>query len=217
MDKAPVDGGLEFVFDHRKLIVGFLLMILVCGSFFVLGYIEGKRQGLKAAGEALPASPAEPPAAAAASDPAPAEPPPATAAGEAQAAKESKAVREQLDWYENVNNPGESAGLIEKPARGRAEPAAGTPKAPAPAPPAAASRQTYTVQVGAFRMRKDAESLATQLKAKGFPSTIELSPPDTGQQLFLLKVGKFQSRSEAAEMRLRLKKEGLRPFIKANP
>ena len=49
MDDQSAEPGFEFVLDNRKLIVVFLLLISFCGGFFVLGFMEGKRQGMQEA------------------------------------------------------------------------------------------------------------------------------------------------------------------------
>ena len=74
---------------------------------------------------------------------------------------------------------------------------------------------TYSVQVGAFRVRREAETKGKMLKAKGFECRIDL--PETPDDLYLVKVGRFSSRAEAKAMQLRLKKSGENnAFIKAN-
>jgi cell division protein FtsN len=108
------------------------------------------------------------------------------------------------------------------PAKSAAEPApkttvAKTAAEPAPKPsatPAASAASSYTVQVGAFRQRQQAEAKAQQLKAKGFDGRIE--PPQSAEDLYLLKVGKFKTRTEAVAVQLQLKKSGFASFIKTN-
>ena len=46
MDDAS-ESGLELVLDNRKIVIGFVLLIFICGCFFVIGFIEGKRQGFQ--------------------------------------------------------------------------------------------------------------------------------------------------------------------------
>jgi cell division protein FtsN len=75
-------------------------------------------------------------------------------------------------------------------------------------------RPTYTVQVGAFRQPREAESRAAALKEKGFECLIEA--PKTEGQLYTVKVGRFESRAEAVAMQRKLTKVGFSCYIKTN-
>ena len=215
MTEQVSDSGVEVVLDNRKLVVAFLVLIAICGCFYVIGFIEGKRQGYQegmqlsaeAAGKNLPAAQQ-----AAVTETSETNPPPVTV---------RESVQEQrLDWYKSVNR--RAAEVITTPSiiapRGAEEPAAQAPP-PAEKPKASIASQptgsvTYTVQVGAFRQRSEAEIKARMLQAKGFDCRIE--PPESAGQLYLVKVGKFKSRAEAVAMQLRLKKSGFDSFIKTN-
>ena len=208
------DRGLEFVLDNGKLIVGFFVLITVCGLFFVIGFVEGKRQAVGLEAKVLPSQVVQPQQAAAAPSSSP-----------AAKADEERSVREQLDWYRRVNKDAEATKGLEpapEPVKTVVQPSAPAPTAresvpkPKTAPPkAAAAKQTYSVQVGAFRQRHEAEAKASVLKSRGYEYVIE-SPAASGS-LFLLKVGKFNSKADAAAMQLRLKKDGVGSFIKTNP
>ncbi len=211
MDNHSGDSGPQLVLDNRKLVIAFALLIVICGSFFVIGFMEGKRQGVQRASQSLPVTPAQgvdadamqTAARPATSLPAPKE------VGE-------KAIRESLDWYSSVNKRGnepvkglaapKTPGSAPAPASGAAESRA---KAPGVEP---AARVTYAVQVGAFRQRKEAEIKAALLKARKYQYVIE--PSGGADQLFLLKVGKFSSRADAVAMQNRLRKDGFKTFIK---
>jgi hypothetical protein len=45
-DREP-EAGHELVLDNRKLIIAFAVLIAICGAFFVLGFMEGRRQGFQ--------------------------------------------------------------------------------------------------------------------------------------------------------------------------
>ncbi len=193
------DAGAQFVLDNRKLIVGFALLIVLCGTFFVIGFMEGKRQGIQRAKEQIQTTPANETAIADLN----AAVPDKTVKAESKPLAD-KSVREQLDWYKSVNR--------------REETKANGAPAPHKKPverQAAPQRTTYTVQVGAFKLRREAETKAAALKAAGYDYLIE--PGGKDEPLFLLKVGKFESRTEAVAMQLKLKKDGFSTFIKANP
>jgi cell division protein FtsN len=215
-NRAPA-SGLELILDNRKLIVAFALLITICGCFFVLGFIEGKRQGAQEAARiAVPPTGGE------------AREAKAPEGGSGSKPAEERAAKEQLDWYKSVNGRADagSKGLDKTagaPAKGAAPPKPEGDVAVSGASRSAAAEQnrppevktTYSVQVGAFRQREQAEAKVKMLKSKGYDQCF-IEPPASDQQLFLLKVGKFESRAEAVSMRLRLKKDGITSFIKAN-
>jgi cell division protein FtsN len=216
MDRRS-DAGVEFVLDNRKLILTFFILIAVCGAFFVIGFMEGKRQTVNRA-VSNPASVPEPavPAEQAGS----AE---KSAGGAASKPLEERSVRDQLDWYKRVNKAADATRGLEplpepaKPMVQPADPQPATPRAASPMlrPPATTTAGTYSVQVGAFRQRREIDAKAALLKAKGYDCIIE--NPATEGQLYLLKVGRYSSRAEAHSMQLRLKRDGFTSFIKTNP
>jgi cell division protein FtsN len=89
-----------------------------------------------------------------------------------------------------------------------------TPVSKPPVKTAVAASSSYTVQVGAFRQKKQVDAKAEMLRSKGFDCRIEF--PESEEGLYLLKVGRFKSRAEAVAMQLRLKKNGWSSFIKTN-
>ncbi len=195
-----MESGLELVLDNRKLIVFFLVLISIIGGFFVFGYKEGKRQGYlegsQAAAVLVPNADSE------------GAPLPETAAGAStpDSSADSGDVEDQpLDWYKKVNRPEKEAEIEPPPAR---KTEAAPLKSPIDAPAG------YSVQVGAFRQKREAEVKAQTLKSKGFDSRIEA--PQNPDQLYLLKVGNYDSRADAVAMQLRLKKSGFPSFIKTN-
>jgi DedD protein len=90
------------------------------------------------------------------------------------------------------------------------EPATRTPQAASAAAPSAAPQATdpagpgYAVQVAAYRDRRDADTLAKQLMAKGYPAFVMDPVKGTSTALFRVRVGKFKTQkdAEAVEMRL---------------
>jgi cell division protein FtsN len=220
MDRHPVEPGFEFVLDNRKLIVIFALLMAVCAGFFVFGFVEGKRQAVQSEVQKAPAAPTavEPPPVSAEGNKVPSSPAPAAA---------EPPIRDQLEWYKNVKDRPESAAKRkETPARGKtakkSEPTSATvtarPETKTPLPTdssvgaSPASKATYSVQVAAYRNRRDAEARAESLKSKGYEFTIE--PSNNQENLYQLKVGRFDSRAEAAAMEARLKRDGFSTLIK---
>jgi cell division septation protein DedD len=106
----------------------------------------------------------------------------------------------------------------------RATPAP-TPVARAAAPrpttaPGAASRAvapgTFSIQVGAFKERRAAESVAARLKGKGFPTYV-VTPDGAPNELFNVRVGTYTARADAELVQARLRdQEKFKPFIVRN-
>ncbi len=208
------ESGLELVLDNRKLIIVFGLLIAVCGCAFVLGFIEGKRQGFQegnqTAGETL--RKAMPETNLAQADK------PVQATEEAASPKPDPASQ-PLDWYQNISKRGGVTGAPPPAAEPKAqtEPAAKPAVIPAAKPKtqtAAEPAGTYSVQVGAFKQKEQVDARARLLREKGFD--VRTVDPEAPGDLYLLKVGKFRTRAEAAAMQLRLKKQGFASFIKTN-
>jgi len=83
-----------------------------------------------------------------------------------------------------------------------------------PAPPvkqAASAKAAYSVQVAAFRARRETEPTVKELEARGFESRVE--PPPTPGDYYRIKVGSFATRAEAAKMAEQLKKNGFDTMI----
>jgi cell division septation protein DedD len=220
MEQRDAESGTEFVLDNRKLIIGFVLLMVVCGAFYTVGFMEGKRQAVQPRVERM--SPGPVPSVAEVTVGSDSK---ANAAAAKTASVGDRSVREQLDWYKNVQSSG---GEPRRPG----DAAKSVKTAPAPVNPAsalqpqvakavAASAQgsitpppkvTYTVQVGAFRQRLDAEAKAAGIKAKGYPCEVELS--QSADQIYLVVVGKFDSRADAVAMLRKLQQDGFSSFVR---
>lgn len=200
------DPGYELVLDNRRLIVAFIVLVLICGCFFVVGFVEGKRQGYQAGSQTAAESAArEIP-----------DVPEEADSGEVPSESESTEAKKdtenpQLNWYKKVRQAPASEIAAPSPEPTPAPPKETVERAEIP-PPAKVSG--YTVQVGAFRQRQQAEVKEKELRAKGFDCRIEV--PESSEDLYLVKVGRFKSKAEATAMRLRLKKSGFNSFIKTN-
>jgi cell division protein FtsN len=218
MEQRSAELGTELVLDNRKLILGFVLLVALCGACFIIGFMEGKRQAIQAKVEAIaPGSLV----------PTPSEIPSSTAAkipGKATEAAPAKdqTVRDPLDWYKNVQRgdaePGKPAPKTKVVPPAQTSAATVTPtrgnNPPAPEVPVPAAKVSYSVQVGAFRQLKAAEAKVSDVKAKGFECVIE--PPKAPNQLYLVKVGKFVARADAVAMQRKLANAGFSCIIKPN-
>jgi tetratricopeptide (TPR) repeat protein len=74
--------------------------------------------------------------------------------------------------------------------------------------PAAITRSgNFSVQVGSFKSRSNAERLKSKLSAKRYDARIE-SPTAASEGLYRVKVGRLSSGSEAERLAAKLKREG---------
>jgi len=91
-----------------------------------------------------------------------------------------------------------------------------TPRpAPTPAAPAAAAG-SFTIQVGAFKDKDTAESVATSLKGKGYEAYV-VAPDGPEGGLFNVRVGTYTARADAERTQARLRdEEKYKPFIVKN-
>lgn len=225
MEQRATEAGTELVLDSRKLIVGFVLLIAVCGAFFIIGFMEGKRQAIQARIEPIPSGPAT----SGTGEVAKGTGTTASAKGTGADPNADRSVREQLDWYKKVQrNDTEPDKTISTAEAAKTVPANQAKKAPAAQPkgasaaPTAPARATlvparkpsYSVQLGAFRQRHDAEMKAEAVKAKGYECTVE--PSKSADPLYLVKVGTYDSRAGAVAMQRKLTKAGFSCFVKTN-
>jgi cell division protein FtsN len=217
MMEHAAESGVEVVLDNRKLIIAFALLIVICGGFFVLGFVEGKRQGyqegaLRAAESATAKS----------SEESVAQSPKTEALESGTEPVQASSEGQQLNWYKNVNRrEGERETVPQATSDRSAKSTAGpTPVAKSTGKPkteldaARSGPVTYSVQVGAFVQKEEAEGRAKELRSKGYDCRIE--PPVPPQRFYLLKVGRFDTRVDAVAMQLRLKKSGFSCFVKTN-
>jgi DedD protein len=111
-------------------------------------------------------------------------------------------------------SPPATAAPLSTPAPPPAAPSVSLPPAPgkaaAPAPPGAkpttaAAAVPWTVQVGAFRSRRQAEDTRQQLAAAGLEAYVASVAAQDGQPRFRVRVGTYRSREEAAAVAERIR------------
>ena len=210
------ESGIEVVLDNRKIILAFVVFIAICGGFFVLGFVEGKRQGIQAGMQtAAEVGTIEDSAAKQAQ------------LSEPETVQDSESAKadtedQQLSWYKNVNRQEEEPEIASrettsssKKTSAKAAPAPKSSNKPkTEASSISAGSLSYSVQVGAFVKLEEAEIRGRDLRSKGYDYRIE--PPVPPSQFYLVKVGKFDTRADAVAMQLRLKESGFSCFIKTN-
>jgi DedD protein len=235
MDSRSQQSGTEYVLDNRKLIVGFLLFSVACGAFFAIGFMEGKRQCVQApqpgaAPEANPSARQTNSPAASGSSPA-ADPQSSMRerlewyknvqgggadkpSGAAESPEKAAAPAAKIVDVPPARPATKETPAADKAAAAKAPPASDTAAKKTPPPAGKAAKSSYTVQVGAFTQRHEADLKVDALKAKGFSSIVEEpKPPD---QFFRVKVGRFDTRAEAVAMQRKLQKAGFICIIKTD-
>jgi len=209
-----VESGNDLVLDNRKILGIFVAFIVACGIFFVLGFREGKRQGIQKGAQIAVEITRK---ANSIESPAQTSKPPATNAVAVTPKEDSG--QQQVDWHKYVNRKEESTkDPAKKTATGTAGAAGttgttgatGAAKTPKPAD-AAKSGPIFSLRVGAFRVKSGAEKEAKTLRDKKYDCRIE--EPKSAGGLYLVKVGQFKSRAEAVAMRSKLKESGINSDI----
>ena len=133
-------------------------------------------------------------------------------------AERPRELQEKLTFYQTLTAP---LGPIGHSSRARAEekgktpaPAVSTASVPAmPAPSAVASvpsasptsapsatAAAWTVQVGAFKSRQQADDVQKRLTEAGFPAVLSPVTLDDGQARYRVRVGGARSRGEAEQL-----------------
>ena len=86
-----------------------------------------------------------------------------------------------------------------------APPPAHTPATPPPGPGSAASAP-FVVQLGSFASRTNADRLARQVHAQGFP--VSVSQGSSGRRLYRVRVGPAKDRAAASQLATQLRASG---------
>ncbi|MDA0205334.1 MAG: SPOR domain-containing protein [Acidobacteria bacterium] len=219
------DSGFELVLSNRQLLSLFFVVVVFFAAFFSVGYVVGfgHGEGARPAPELAEAPPPAPtqeevrlpdsllmPAEEGAPEPA--------AAPRRVETKESPRVVETPPPPKPAPTPAPPPAQQKAAATAAAPtPRPATPPTPRPAGQAASGQSTasaagYNVQVSAVRVAADANSVASNLRGKGYPAHIEA---DRGDGWHRVLVGPFASREAAEESRKRLTTEGFNTLLRA--
>src|SRR5262245_55081704 len=230
---AADEGLHEIQLNGKQLVFLFMASTVVAVVIFLCGVMVGR--GVRAQRPALEA------AVEAASDPtsvvAPTtEPAPAAAvtSNAPVAAQETLTYPNRLEGQEPVVETLKPASVSRDAVSVKREPpkpAAVAPKAPPPVAPRAApidapkavaasvagagepAGNGFVVQVAAVNDRREADTIATRLAGKGYPSFVT-TPPKGGARMFRVRIGKYSTRREAEAIAARLQKEDqFKPWI----
>jgi DedD protein len=221
---AADDGLHEIQLNGKQLVFLFMASTVVAVVIFLCGVMVGR--GVRAQRPALEA------AVEAATDPTagarpavPLAPAAAVTSNAPVAAQETLTYPSRLEGQEPVEEKLKPAGA--------ARPAVARTASPKPIPPAPVAKATpaatksisasadasepagngFVVQVAAVNDRREAETIATRLAGKGYPSFVT-TPPRGAARMFRVRIGKYPTRREAEAVAARLQKEDqFKPWI----
>jgi hypothetical protein len=210
------DGEFELILGNRQLISVFLIVVILLGVFFSMGYIVGRNSAPAVAEtghETKSVARASTP-----SEPAPAETTkapesPAPAAEVASTERGGGGTHVAKDVPESPAAPAASAPPIvkEKPVQEKPKP---SPRSPVAAPPASVTGDPapgdYWQVVATAR--PDAEIITEALAKKGFHAVLAPAPKDG---VFRVLVGPLKDASTQAQTRTALEKAGFKnPLVR---
>lgn len=178
----------EITLGTGKMLTLFFALVILCATFFGMGYSLG-RSSAKTTADLLPSPSTSTTARASPASNRTSTPPPVQSDAQPKTA-------DQQPTSADANS-----GAI-APASATDQPAAGA------VPQAAAS---YFVQVAAVSKQEDAQALVESLKGRQYDAFIADSSPD---KLFHVQVGPFSDVKTAEDMRTRLVNDGYNPILK---
>jgi len=180
----------EITLGTGKMLALFFGLVILCATFFGLGYSIG-HNSTKSGAELLPSPSTSRPSRLSPSSSA------TTSAPVAQQSTDSKPADTQQSAPDSSSTPGSA-------------PTTSTPDQAAPlTPPQPVA--SYFVQVAAVSKQEDAQALVEALKGRQYQAFIADATPD---KLFHVQVGPFTDVKEAESMRARLVNDGYNPILK---
>jgi DedD protein len=217
--KEKKSGG-DFILESRHLVGLFLLLVVIFGVVFTLGYLMGRSQydSRVRAAVGLPSGTDAPAAPAAA--------PPVAKSKTTPPADDSQVPKKNSDWdfYHSADPQAAADHLQPVPKAVVPSPPPTAPKSvPAPAkiakpvkPSADTSgplipKGTIMLQVAAVMHQEDALALAQALQQKKFPAFV-LTPG--ADKLYRVQVGPYADNQSAAAARQQLEAKGFKSIIK---
>jgi cell division protein FtsN len=212
----------ELTLGSKTLATFSVVLVLICGLFFGLGYVAGRNESLEPTGpllasdnrnNSLQADPTRPKPSATA--PIHIEPAPPSFTGDAavSAAARSNPVRSASTPETSANDA--SPASAGKPQAAPPQSAGESPSKPADAvapakePPAPAV--PTMVQIAAIAHPEDAEVLVNALQKRGYTVTVRR---EAGDSLIHVEIGPFANRADASAMRLKLLNDGYNAVLK---
>ena len=210
-------SGGDFVLESRHLVGLFMLLVVIFGVVFTLGYLLGRSQYdtkvRAAAGVPMGFdAPAGPPSAKSKSRP---------------ESEDAQVPKKNSDWdFYHSADPQAAADHLQPPAKSvsASAPSAAAPKPAAPSskpaksskPPGGAEgplipKGSIMLQVAAVLHQDDALALAQALQQKKFPAFVI---PPGADKLFRVQVGPYPDNQSATNARQQLEAKGFKSIIK---
>lgn len=180
----------EITLGTGKMLALFFGLVILCATFFGLGYSIGHGSA-KSSAELLPS--------------------PSTSRPSRLSSSSSAATNPPLTQPQSDGKPADTQQAApDSSASGSSAPATSTTDQAAPlsAPQPVAS---YFVQVAAVSKQEDAQALVESLKGRQYQAFIADATPD---KLYHVQVGPFTDVKEAESMRARLVNDGYNPILK---
>lgn len=214
--RAPSRGDYQMELGGKSLLGLLFVAAVICAMFFALGYTIGKHS--------IPAtfSLGSAPPSVAAQQPAPVspgvKPPNPVELGAAESGQTPPNLAPSVTSSPEGSQPGAASQTANT-----ANVAPDAPATPQPAPPVTPAAMQPTVapqgqgiyQVQVFAGGEvDADSLASALKARGYPAMVVAPGPDSTDARFRVQVGPYLTIAEAQAMRSRLTADGYQAILK---
>lgn len=211
-------GGGDFVLESRHLVGLFLLLVVIFGVVFTLGYLLGRSQYDSKLRAAVGAPVGSEPSAAA---------PPAAKSKNRPEPEDAQIPKKNSDWdFYHSADPQAAADRLQPPSKSLtpstppaaiSKPPAGSPKTAKPAQSSGdvdgplIPKGTIMLQVAAVLHQDDALALAQALQQKKFPAFV--IPPGT-DKLYRVQVGPYADNLSASNARQNLEANGFKSIIK---
>ena len=210
----------DFVLESRHLVGLFLLLVVIFGVVFTLGYLMGRSQSDSSGHATVAGTPRKTDAPAATSSP---------SAGRAKPEPEqAEAPKNNSDWdFYHSADPQAASDHLQPPPKPAPAPASHPAAKPAPASSSAKTatapkapaglgaplipKGTIMLQVAAVLHQDDALALAQALQKKKFPAIV-LSP--SSDKYYRVQVGPYADNQAAANARKDLEAKGFKSITK---
>ena len=215
METSPENKELRL--DNRHLLLFFLAAVLICASFFALGFWMGHGQAGEAARAVGEGSPSSLATSGTVSSTTGAEGTRASSPGGTEGSRTAiqdpagpADLRKELDFYSAVKDQSVAENFSPRPTAKEKQTEAKQPsRAPgASSGSAADAGGMLHLQVAALRKRADANRLADELRGKGYPVVVVTPSKSESPHWIRVKVGPYRSTRETSQVKARLARDG---------
>lgn len=215
MERSPENKELRI--DNRHLLLFFLAAVLICASFFALGFWMGHGQAGEAARAVGDGPPSNLATSGTMSPPAGTKGTQASSPGVTEGSRTTMQdpagpadLRKELDFYSAVKDQSVDENFSPRPTEKEKQKEARQPSRAPGASSASAGNAggMLHLQVAALRKRADANRLADELRGKGYPVVVVTPSKSESPQWIRVKVGPYRSTRETSQVKARLARDG---------